>query len=68
MLLKKLKFRKSRKNVYSDNGSKNTHINFRKDQSMGTWSKHGGAEIREDFSMHSELKNDKIRLKNLKFE
>ena len=34
--LKNRNFEKPREN-YPDNGSKNTHINFRKDSSMGNW-------------------------------
>ena len=45
--LKKPKFKKQRK-IYSDNGSKNTHIKFQKDRSMGTLSKIGGTERLED--------------------
>ena len=44
---KKFEIRKTKK-MYPDNGSKNTHIKFHKDQSTGTFSKIEGTERLEE--------------------
>ena len=58
--------RKTKKKRCPDTCSENMHVDFRKDRSMGTFSKFGGTERLDDVSKDFELKKYQIKLKNSK--